>query len=319
MGTRALLTAEANKADQHGYILGKRSLSQTEKKKCNFFSSHHDRNHNCGAHLLMFFLQSRKGRMPGHGENWTACIPASFSPSGRSLRCNSVYFQCGCSRRDVLVGVSCRWGVLFFLTAGTTHSSHWPRRPTTLTLSSLGSLGRAEHRVRARVHPANKRLKQPCADSLWMVSYSFLFAPTRLQHQYGGRRGAGRTGGRGPNTAKVSHSVLHRCVSQPTAQPCQNHSTASSGWFWRLASAAGRRQPPGCTTARQGLRTSRRTRPRWPASPEARSAWSPPWPGCSTGCRPGVQLRWRNLGKQTDGSTAQKHRGENKINKKQVN
>lgn len=206
----------------------------------------------------------------------------------------------GCSRRDALVGVSCRWG---FSTAGTTHSSHCPRPPTTLTLTSLSSLGRAVHGVGAvHTQPTNSWSSPALIHFEWLatlfVCTDTFTTPARRTTEDGTMH----------DVSVSSAQLRFPQPREPTAWPCRNHSAASSGWFWRPTSAAGRWPPPGCRTARLRLRTSRTTRPRWPASPGARSAWSPPWPGCSTGCRPGVQLGWRDLRTQTDGSTAQKHR-----------
>lgn len=224
----------------------------------------------------------------------TACIPACFSVFCRSLRCNTACStqQCVLAAAGGTFWWACPAGEGFQLQGPPT--SHWPRPLTMLTLTRLSCLGRTQ--------PTNSCSSPALIHFEWLatrfVCTDTFTTPARRMTEDGTLH----------DVSVSSAQLRFPQPREPTAWPCRNHSAASSGWFWRPTSAAGRWPPPGCRTARLWLWTSRTTHPRWPASLGARSAWSPPWPGCSTGCRPGVQLGWRDLRTQTDGSTAQKHR-----------
>lgn len=131
---------------------------------------------------------SRKGSTPRHSEILTACVPACFSVFCRSLRCNTA-----CNSVAAAAGM-CWWarpaGELFNC------------RRANFKQPQL--FGTCWTRRRRRAHPANKRLKQPCTDSLWMVSYSFWLHGhvynTSMEDDRGRRRTTEDDGGR--NTAQ---------------------------------------------------------------------------------------------------------------------
>lgn len=175
----------------------------------------------------------RKGSTPVHGEILATCIPACFSVFCRSLRCNtacnSVYWlqQEGRSGGHVLqVRVfNCRDHPLQPLTTSTDHAN----------FNQPQLFGTGCTRRRRRAHPANKQLEQPCAapaaqgcssclleqpcaDSLWMVSYSFCLhghVYNTITEDDGGRR---RT-----EHCTMSQSVLRSCASHSHASLQHGH------------------------------------------------------------------------------------------------